>query len=94
MARKQYWGLTVSNEIKEGILVSMQLDGKFVISKRKDGKVIEIHIFNPGLIFDVTEEKSIPKKFKRYVSNYTDERVNITTEVKAYLLKREQRYKK
>lgn len=94
MARKQYWGLTVTRKIKEGILVSMQLDGNFVISENRAGKVTEIQLFNPGRILDITEEKTIPKKFKRYVAKWTNERVNITPKVATYLIKIERKYKK
>lgn len=94
MARKQYWGLTVTKKIKEGILVSMQLDGKFVISENKAGKVTKIHLFNPGCILDITQEKTIPKKFKKYVAGWTKERVNITPEVATYLIKIEKQSKK
>lgn len=94
MARKQYWGLTVTRRIEKGILIGMQLDGNFDISANKAGEVTKIHLFNPGCILDITEEKTIPKKFKRYVAGWTKERVNITLEVAAYLIKIEKKCKK
>lgn len=94
MSRDKYWGLTVTRKLQKGILISIQIDGKFVISENKAGKVTKIHLFKPGCILDITEEKTIPKKFKRYVAGWTRERVNITPEVAAYLKKMERTHKK
>lgn len=93
MARRKYWGLTVVKDIDEGVLVSMRMDGKFAITKKEVGKESVLHVFQPGDIFD-SGEKTLEKSFKRYIANYTDERVNITPEVRFYVMKMEARYKK
>lgn len=93
MARVKYWGITVVRDIEEGILVSMRFDEKFVINKKTSGKNNVLHVFNPGDILDAGE-RTLEKNFKKYLSNYTDEKVNITQDVKVRLSKMEKRLKR
>lgn len=93
MARVKYWGITVVREIETGVLVSMRMDGKFAISKKTSGKNNVLHVFHPGDILDVGE-RTLEKNFKKYLSNYTDEKINITPDVKFYLSKMEARLKR
>lgn len=92
MARSKYCGITVAKEIKEGVLVSMRIDKKFVVSKKTSGKKSVLHVFNPGDILDVGE-RTLEKNFKKYLANYTDKKINITPEVKVYLSNMQARLK-
>lgn len=93
MARVKYWGLPVVRDTESGVLISMRLDKMFVITKKAGTKEEKIALFHPADILD-EKEKSLEKKFKKYVAGYTDERLHITPDVKIYLSKMEQRLKK
>lgn len=93
MARVKYWGLTVVRDIEEGILVSMRIDEKFLISKITKETSSELQVFHPSDILE-ERENTLEKKFKKYVSNYTKERIRITPDVKRYLSRMAARLKK
>mgnify|MGYP006939888617 CR=1 FL=1 len=93
MARVKYWGLTVVRDIEEGILVSMRIDEKFLISKITKETSTELQVFHPSDILE-ERENTLEKKFKKYVSNYTKERIRITPDVKRYLSRMAARLKK
>lgn len=93
MARRKYWGITVAKDIEDGVIVSIRLDQMFVITQKLSGKKTDLRVFHPSDILD-EKEKTLEKKFKRYVANYTDQRIMITPEVKNYLSKMEKRLRK